>query len=678
MKRFVRWYYGLSAALAAAAVLGALATAWVVKTEPAVAQSFNISGWAWSGTAGWISLSSSNCGKLNQSMPNSCTPGAQYGLNLALANASSGNITGYAWSEDAGWICFGSTCGGDPPGADTSPDINFVCKDLDGVTSIDCDSLSWKKCAGSNKMCNADDDCATGDSCSVNIGTAPSVKLSGWAKVYAQGDQGWIRLRSDATPDGTGWTWSKLYFERGRCSADPVQLNAAGAVCNSNNDCMVAPNTNCVFDSNRGAGLGGWAYQFAGGDIGNPYGMSWVSLDEDAPEVLFPYLSAEGGDVFSRSVRAAFPPPSGKYNASYLVHVRGSSTGDLSARFRSKCLDLQACRNRSYELELPQDPTSDAGYTFRLGRFDFQGLMGPTNTSSQNTYGHQVVRLSNESQDLPGTSGSARSNDPLAGRVYVVSPTDLTYDLLQPIVFKNSSNISVSGAGTVIVRGNLHVTQNISYESNTVGDERGRLASVVWIVLGDVTVDPSVSKLAGTFIILGRRGNMTLNGVCTGGLQSMKACSADGDCGLGGSCVTNGLCVALGSTCTTSCTAPGQCIPPPSGTGSNVCVTATTTACGIPSAACDTGQACRTKCLLKDANGNLQPDCGRFVSGAGSASSLTVSGSVFAREFSLQRTYVDPVNRDPAERFTADGRLQLNPPPGMADFAKGLPTFRRQ
>lgn len=54
---------------------------------------------------------------------------------------------------------------------------------------------------------------------------------------------------------------------------------------------------------------------------------------------------------------------------------------------------------------------------------------------------------------------------------------------------------------------------------------------------------------------------------------------------------------------------------------------------------------------------------------------LRVKGNVFARYFDLGRTYIDPINPTPSERFINDGRLQVNPPAGFIDFSNIVPRF---
>jgi len=124
--------------------------------------SYNLSGWAWSGTVGWQSFNSTNQGG-----------SVDYGVNAD----SGGIMSGYAWSDQVGWISFNETSG-----CQTDPD------------------------------CQAKLSLATGE-------------VSGWARArtpvghpQAGGWDGWIHLRGTAVNgdpygvsvsgcDWDGWAW---------------------------------------------------------------------------------------------------------------------------------------------------------------------------------------------------------------------------------------------------------------------------------------------------------------------------------------------------------------------------------------------------------------------------------------------------------------------------------------
>ena len=119
------------------------------KKYPAqAAVSDNVMGWLWADPIGWTSMNDTN--------PSSCSPGpcGTYGVNV---NISSGNnVNGFAWNDYAGWICFGDSC--------TAP----ACNGLPPSGSLQ----AWVTALS---------------------GTS-AVEVHGWAKVCNEGAAGWISL----------------------------------------------------------------------------------------------------------------------------------------------------------------------------------------------------------------------------------------------------------------------------------------------------------------------------------------------------------------------------------------------------------------------------------------------------------------------------------------------------
>jgi len=102
---------GLSARLASL-VFGVGLFMLLAVPRTAAAAPHNVSGWAWSGSLGWISMDCNN-------EANCAGPAGDYGVDLD----DTGNIAGWAWSSSVGWICFGATCDGAagvPPGGTPS------------------------------------------------------------------------------------------------------------------------------------------------------------------------------------------------------------------------------------------------------------------------------------------------------------------------------------------------------------------------------------------------------------------------------------------------------------------------------------------------------------------------------------------------------------------------------
>ena len=147
----------------------------VILLFPAQSQSacgfHNVSGYAWSGNTGWISLSCSSGGSID------------YGLNVDFESGTPNvDVTGYAWSSNLGWLNF------DPIGP------------FPAYGSAQYDAIFFRN---------------TGISATTTSGI-----IKGWAKWTALGDNGWmilgpiniesedygIEIGSDRL--FTGWSWN--------------------------------------------------------------------------------------------------------------------------------------------------------------------------------------------------------------------------------------------------------------------------------------------------------------------------------------------------------------------------------------------------------------------------------------------------------------------------------------
>ena len=74
--------------------------------------------------------------------------------------------------------------------------------------------------------------------------------------------------------------------------------------------------------------------------------------------------------------------------------------------------------------------------------------------------------------------------------------------------------------------------------------------------------------------------------------------------------------------------------------------------------------------------GELDSGTGNFSTGGGTKT-LNISGLVIANEIFLQRSGIGTLeNIQPAEKVFFDGRISVNTPPGLNDFAAALPVIR--
>ncbi|MDQ7814952.1 MAG: hypothetical protein RDU25_04080 [Patescibacteria group bacterium] len=123
----------------------------------------NVIGWVWSDHIGWISLNDLN----PQTCAGSC---GTYGVKI---NPTTREITGFGWSDKSGWVCFGSSCG-----------LHAACNGTPPQ-------------GGLNAVINAG---------------SGAVEVRGWVKVCSEGDNGWISLNcADFTGACTTYPY-KVYY----------------------------------------------------------------------------------------------------------------------------------------------------------------------------------------------------------------------------------------------------------------------------------------------------------------------------------------------------------------------------------------------------------------------------------------------------------------------------------
>lgn len=226
-----------------------LATATAVAAgllfAPAVfaAASDNVTGWAWSGSIGWISMNCTNDA--------SCAT-SNYGVTITESPGfgDRGDLKGWAWSETVGWICFGITCSGTTPEGGTpyaQYRANFNGKGdqfwgwaqilslgNDGWISLNCDhDVGPDDCASSNHYVVLNN--ANG-----NFTTGAANDHWAWGKTDTGLGVGWI----DFSIVNTSWTLAKLgLILRPQGVYETNVYNAT--VCASDAACTTQPYTKC-------------------------------------------------------------------------------------------------------------------------------------------------------------------------------------------------------------------------------------------------------------------------------------------------------------------------------------------------------------------------------------------------------------------------------------------------
>jgi hypothetical protein len=281
---------------------------------------------------------------------------------------------------------------------------------------------------------------------SLMTGTS-TAEVIGWAKYLNFGESGWVRLN-----------WQTI----------------------GGDDCNETGTNYCVLLDYRTRAFKGWGW--AGG-VNNEtdligIGPGWVYF---MGSVNIPWLETKYGSIYGRAnigTEATPPPANQRYSATYCILAGSHITNFLS--------ETGCARPEESDYSFPS-ATSD--YISRLGSYNLDDILS--------RYDSQTFSQTDIDQVLPKL---------LNNKVYIFENEDEEdFYIDQPLTFFNGKTLNEGGAGTVIVKGNLHISAgaNSYYENAPVQYTINNLASVAWIVYGDVIIDPSVSKLVGNFLVLG-------------------------------------------------------------------------------------------------------------------------------------------------------------------------------
>ena len=285
---------------------------WDFNTSDGSCADHNMSGWAWSENAGWISFSCKNIG----------TAVNDYGIDM---NEDTGLISGYVWSEYAGWISFNSS-------------------DLSGCPSGTCEARM----------------------------SLTTYAVSGWAKALAAGDgwDGWIKLSgiaSDSSPYGvslnnlakefTGWAWGDTNMgwisfncaNQSSCGTSnykvttTLSLASPPTITNLTSPAQTSANyCSCYFDGetlkedgNNSSPFVGWRYDDPGSYPLKSYQLR-VSATNDvnasgpAIDVLAENRNEVSGTDISFPVPVKISPSAGQlaYNTTYYWWVKACNQAD--------------------------------------------------------------------------------------------------------------------------------------------------------------------------------------------------------------------------------------------------------------------------------------------------------------------------------------------------------------
>ncbi|OGY43320.1 MAG: hypothetical protein A3J62_00360 [Candidatus Buchananbacteria bacterium RIFCSPHIGHO2_02_FULL_38_8] len=397
-------------------------------------------GWAWSDNFGWLSLNRDNCDHLS---PEVLPPGSGYDVTEVCLDHFDPDIDYY--------VQILPDQNSNLTGRAWSPEknIGWVCFGdyCNAFSGGDFGSVDPPDSQNRSWARVADFNVANSD-------------ISGWAKILLNGDEGWVSLNCD---------------DMGGCGTSDYKLQLGSEFYSVHGD-----------DNNKVLRkvLFGWAWN--GSDsIG---GLGWINF---TPVVsgLKPWLETRAGDIYARGgIRAS--RPIGAFNATYRILAFGgikalSAQGELWLDEKYGPIDF---------------PTPQTRYSNILGKLDVNGLF--CSAPCTNKYGNKVLGLSSLEEVIT-------NSESLGGNIYyhdgevVIGEGGNLLASGGNMIFRNGSNFE-KGSGTIIVNGDLTIKTNIEYDPNDALTKFINLASVAWIVRGDLKISPNVQKLAGNFIVLGK------------------------------------------------------------------------------------------------------------------------------------------------------------------------------
>jgi hypothetical protein len=237
--------------------------------------------------------------------------------------------------------------------------------------------------------------------------------------------------------------------------------------------------------------------------------FGWLDFS-DVQQANARFFQTKLGDIYATkdigSATQTQPVGINNCNATFLILSGGTIASNWCSAFESSAQSAGLSSAKSSNVTPIQLPSSANVYRNVLGRFDLIGMETVVG-NGKNKYGSPVVPLQPSGTEIAAEwRDKIGSVKPLGGKVYTVGDGTSTYTIGSSLSFiASSQNLANdgSGAGVLVVNGNLTINSGISYtDAATLTDSRA-LQNLVIVVKGNLTIDDSVSSLVGAYYVTG-------------------------------------------------------------------------------------------------------------------------------------------------------------------------------
>lgn len=598
-----------------------------------------VRGWIWSDPTGWISMNNAD---LTAAMcPSGC---GSYGVTVNLATRE---VSGFAWSDKVGWVCFGASC----------------------QAHVDCSGAQPSGPATAY----------------VNSGSG-LLQVHGWAKVCNQGSKGWISLNC---------------LDPGACGVFPykVMYNTANKTFNGRLDGAhpAGNQTTLAWNGNTdGSGFGYIDFQYATLNTPNEPLVPPGPAETNCRNGLDDDLDGEtdcADDTCKANSQCREITGATDFWGTSLCRNGIDDDGDASLDCRDNNPAGQGCANAPECQETPANTQFD-GTPLCANLFD-DDWDGPLDCLDGGCAGYAGCPVAGEpaADPDPHVACSNTLDDDLSG---LADCYDENCQIADPLCvpawlqakFGNVyAQQGITGSAAKQSQSTYCLTSQGSITGFTSGSgcsEQGAVS--LTLPKGSTQYAGSLGSLDINGILAGRYGQVTnlAPGNITAALPNILAGGVyrvNGNATLGaktfnnGSTATqrgNGLLIVEGDLTIT-------------GAGTVLDYSALTGVTALRNLA-SFGVIVKKNSVGAGGNINIDPAVTKIVGAyfaessintgttGGSDQQLKVYGLMASYRINLQRNYRSAA--EAAEEVVYDGRAVANPPPGMGDVTKSLPSSR--